>query len=268
MTRECFFGPSLCWRSFSRAPRSIRDVSGTPHGSLRGGLSSQRNSRTLGQTKRDSTHQKDIALPDTGESVSVSELEDRELIKLCRGNGSVKEQAWEEVVRRFRRRVFGIAYKFTGRYEESQDLTQEIFLRVFRSLDKFDANADFGTWLYSVSRNHCIDHYRSGRRERESLVQHEVHLEEMASGRFDPYRAVEVRDKREMLLKALSGLPDKLREAVMLRDIKELTYQEIVEQLELPEGTVKSRINRGRLELGRALVAMRNRSKRANGING
>ncbi len=200
-------------------------------------------------------------MPDNGESVSVRELEDREVIKLCRGNGSVKEQAWEEVVRRFRRRVFGIAYKFTGRYEESQDLTQEIFLRVFRSLDKFDANADFGTWLYSVSRNHCIDHYRSGRRERESLVQHEVHLEELASGRFDPHRAIEVRDKREMLLKALSGLPDKLREAVVLRDIKELTYQEIVEQLELPEGTVKSRINRGRLELGRALIAIRNRSK-------
>ena len=210
-------------------------------------------------------------MPDNGESVSLSELEDREVIKLCRGNGSVKEQAWEEVVRRFRRRVFGIAYKFTGRYEESQDLTQEIFLRVFRSLDKFDANADFGTWLYSVSRNHCIASHRrdslvrhevrSGRRERESLVRHEVHLEELASGRFDPHRAIEVRDKREMLLKALSGLPDKLREAVVLRDIKELTYQEIVEQLELPEGTVKSRINRGRLELGRALVAVRNRSK-------
>ena len=117
-------------------------------------------------------------MPDNGESVSVSELEDRELIKLCRGNGSLKEQAWEEVVRRFRRRVFGIAYKFTGRYEESQDLTQEIFLRVFRSLDKFDANADFGTWLYSVSRNHCIDHYRSGRREREALIDREVNLED------------------------------------------------------------------------------------------
>ena len=85
-----------------------------------------------------------------------------------------KSRPGRKVVGRFRRRVFGIAYKFTGRYEESQDLTQEIFLRVFRSLDKFDANADFGTWLYSVSRNHCIDHYRSGRRERESLVQHEV----------------------------------------------------------------------------------------------
>lgn len=197
-----------------------------------------------------------------------SEIEERELIGMCRGGGLDKELAWEEIVRRFRRRVFGIAYKFTGRYEESQDLTQEIFLRVFKSLDKFDASADFGTWLYSVSRNHCIDHYRSGRRERELLVRHEITLEDFASKRFDPHREIEVQDKRNLLVRALSNLPDKLREAVVLRDIQELTYQEIVDKLELPEGTVKSRINRGRLELGRALTAIKNRSKTSEGSTG
>jgi RNA polymerase sigma-70 factor (ECF subfamily) len=199
--------------------------------------------------------------PDQEPSSAPSALCDRELIDRCLAKSHGTEAAWEEIVRRYRRKVFGIAYKFTGRYEESQDLTQEIFLRVFRSLDKFDRNADFGTWLYSVSRNHCIDHYRSGRREREMLIQHDVPLEEVASGRFDPHRRVEVRDKREMLLAALSGLPRKLREAVVLRDIKGLTYQEIVAQLRLPEGTVKSRINRGRLELGRTLLALRNRAE-------
>ena len=121
---------------------------------------------------------------DEKEQAKFSDLEEREIIELCRGNGDAKELAWEEIVRRFRRRVFGIAYKFTGRYEESQDLTQEIFLRVFKSLDQFDQNANFGTWLYSVSRNHCIDHYRSGRRERELLVRHELSLEDFPSGRF------------------------------------------------------------------------------------
>ena len=77
------------------------------------------------------------------------------------------------------------------------------------------------------------------------------------SPRFDPHRAVEVRDKKELLSKALLHLPDKLRQAVVLRDIKGLSYQEIVEQLDLPEGTVKSRINRGRIELGRALLAVK-----------
>jgi RNA polymerase sigma-70 factor (ECF subfamily) len=191
---------------------------------------------------------------------NVADVPDRELIERCLEKGPDTERAWEEIVRRYRRKVFGIAYKFTGRYEESQDLSQEIFLRIFRSLDKFDRNADFGTWLYSVSRNHCIDHYRSGRREREMVVQHEVQLEDLASGRFDPHQRIEVRDKREMLLEALGRLPKKLREAVVLRDIKGLSYQEIVDYLRLPEGTVKSRINRGRLELGRALVARKGAS--------
>lgn len=195
------------------------------------------------------------------ERISFSDLEDRVLIEHCLEKGDEAEGAWEEIVRRYRRRVFGIAYKFTGRYEESQDLAQEIFLRVFRSLSKFDRTADFGTWLYSVSRNHCIDHYRSGRREREMLSQHEVSLEDIASRRFDPHRRIELRDKKEMLAEALLKLPDKLRQAVVLRDIQGLSYQEIVDALGLPEGTVKSRINRGRLELGRALLAIRNRGE-------
>ncbi len=78
-----------------------------------------------------------------------SQLQDRELIGLCLvcEEKAEKEAAWEEIVRRYRRLVFGVAYKFTGKYEEAEDLTQEIFLRVFRSLDRFDLNAGFGTWL-------------------------------------------------------------------------------------------------------------------------
>jgi RNA polymerase sigma-70 factor (ECF subfamily) len=186
-------------------------------------------------------------LPELGDGVLIG----RCLKKHSRGE---TEAAWEEIVRRYRRKVFGIAYKFTGKYEEAEDLTQEIFLRVFRSLDRFDREADFGTWLYSVSRNHCIDHYRSGRREREALVDREVSLEGMASGRFDPHRSLEASDHKALLSRALQELPAKLREAVVLRDIHGLTYQEIVDRLALPEGTVKSRINRGRLELGRVLL--------------
>jgi RNA polymerase sigma factor (sigma-70 family) len=203
-----------------------------------------------------------VLQPDERGAATLTDLDDRLLIERCLAKGPDTETAWEEIVRRYRRKVFGIAYKFTGRYEESQDLAQEIFLRIFRSLDKFDRSADFGTWLYSVSRNHCIDHYRSGRREREALIQHEYPLEELVSGRFDPHRRIEVRDKREMLLVALASLPKKLREAVILRDIQELTYQEIVERLGLPEGTVKSRINRGRLELGRSLLMLKSRTEK------
>ncbi len=189
---------------------------------------------------------------------SLSELEDGELIARCLSDlgDSETQEAWRIIVSRYRRKVFGIAYKFTGKYEESEDLIQEIFFRVFRSLSRFDRDADFGTWLYSVSRNHCIDHYRSGRREREALSDREVRMEDFASARFDPHRFLEARDNKKMLFRALQTLPNKLREAVLLRDIHGLTYQEIVDRLGLPGGTVKSRINRGRLELGRALVAL------------
>ena len=194
---------------------------------------------------------------DRSTEISVSELTDRALIDRCvaRRSAVEREAAWEEIVRRYRRKLFGIAYKFTGRYEESEDLTQEIFFRVFRSLDRFDRGANFSTWLYSVGRNHCIDHYRSGRREREALVDRAISMEDMASGRFDPHRSLEALDHKKLLSRALEELPVKLREAVVLRDIHGLTYQEIVARLGLPEGTVKSRINRGRLELGRVLLA-------------
>jgi RNA polymerase sigma-70 factor (ECF subfamily) len=80
-------------------------------------------------------------------------------------------------------------------------------------------------------------------------------MEDMASSRFDPHRSLEALDHKQLLSRALEELPVKLREAVVLRDIHGLTYQEIVDRLGLPEGTVKSRINRGRLELGRVLLA-------------
>ena len=187
----------------------------------------------------------------------VGELSDRELIEICleAEPGLETESCWEEVVRRYHRKVFALAYKFTGRYEEAEDLTQEIFFRVFRSLDRFHREADFATWLFSVSRNHCIDHYRSGRREKEALVDREIIFEDLASKSFDPQRSLEARDRKELLVRALAAVPEKLREAVVLRDIHGLTYQEIMVRLGLPEGTVKSRINRGRLLLGRTLVA-------------
>ena len=77
--------------------------------------------------------------------------------------------AWEAVVRQYRRKVFNVAYKFVGRHDEAEDLTQDIFLKIFKSLDTFDRRANFQTWLISVSRNLCIDHYRSVRKERETV---------------------------------------------------------------------------------------------------
>jgi RNA polymerase sigma-70 factor (ECF subfamily) len=154
--------------------------------------------------------------------------------------------------------VFNIAYKFVGRHDQAEDLTQDVFLKLYKSLDTFDRRANFQTWLISVSRNLCIDHYRSVRKERET-INRDVDPSELAPVSADTpadYK-LEQRDRVVLLRQALDALAPTLRTAVMLRDIQELTYQEIADRLKLPEGTVKSRINRGRTELARQIQKLR-----------
>lgn len=162
--------------------------------------------------------------------------------------------AWELLVARFRRRVFHIAYKFTGKHDQAEDLTQEIFLKLLRSLDKFNRDADFSTWLGSVARNYCIDHYRASKREKEVVVEDLVAFDLAPSSFGNPHKTLEDQDRRGLLRRGLLELPAKLRQAVVLRDLQGLSYQEMAAELQLPEGTVKSRINRGREELMRLLL--------------
>jgi RNA polymerase sigma-70 factor (ECF subfamily) len=176
---------------------------------------------------------------------------DAALIERCLNQDNA---AWDEIMARYRRRVFHIAYKFTGKHDQAEDLTQEIFLKLFKSLDKFNRDADFGTWLTSVARNYCIDHYRASKREREVLVDDLVAFDLAPASSGNPHRALEDRDRRTFLRRGLDALPAKLREAVVLRDLQGLSYNEMAGRLRLPEGTVKSRINRGREELARLLL--------------
>jgi RNA polymerase sigma-70 factor (ECF subfamily) len=168
------------------------------------------------------------------------------------------QDAWAQIVRQHWRKVFNIAYKFTGKHDEAEDLTQDVFLKIFKSLKTFDQRANFQTWLVSVSRNLCIDHYRSVRKERET-IDRGVDPGELtpAAPTISPIAALEQADRVTLLKKALAHLPLTLRSAVLLRDIQELSYQEIADRLHLPEGTVKSRINRGRMELARQIRRLR-----------
>ena len=154
--------------------------------------------------------------------------------------------------------MFNIAYKFVGRHDLAEDLTQDVFLKLFKSLDTFDRRANFQTWLISVARNLCIDHYRSVRKERET-VNRDVDPGDLApvSSEKSAYSLLEDRDRVTLLRQALEKLPPTLKTAVLLRDIQELTYQEIADRLRVPEGTVKSRINRGRTELARQIQKLR-----------
>jgi RNA polymerase sigma-70 factor (ECF subfamily) len=168
------------------------------------------------------------------------------------------QAAWEQIVRLYWRKVFNVAYKFVGRHDMAEDLTQEVFLKLYKSLNTFDRRANFQTWLISVSRNLCIDHYRSVRKERETISRDVDASVLMPISTDTPAdKRIEQRDRVVLLRRALEKLAPTLRSAVMLRDIHELTYQEIADRLHLPEGTVKSRINRGRTELARQIQKLR-----------
>src|SRR5678816_2161642 len=147
------------------------------------------------------------------------------LIQRCLGGD---QNAWELIVHQYWRKVFNIAYKFVGKHDEAEDLTQDIFIKIFKSLSTFDRRANFQTWLISVSRNLCIDHYRSVRKERET-IDRQVDPNELtpAAAEPGPIAALEQRDRVTLLRDALTSLPESLRTAVLMRDIQELSYQDI-----------------------------------------
>src|SRR5947209_3773103 len=168
------------------------------------------------------------------------------------------QAAWDLIVKQYWRKVFNVAYKFVGKHDQAEDLAQDIFLKIFKSLDTFDRRANFQTWLISVSRNLCIDHYRSVRKERQTINRDVDAIElSVISHDQNQVEALEQRDRAALLRQALAALPATLRTAVLMRDLQERSYQEIADALGLPEGTVKSRINRGRAELARQIRKLR-----------
>jgi RNA polymerase sigma-70 factor (ECF subfamily) len=192
-----------------------------------------------------------------GAANSLAVNEGAELVRRCRaGDGA----AWEEIVSTYTRRIYNLAYRFTSRADTAEDLTQEVFIRVYRSLDQYDPKqGDLQNWLMRLARNLIIDDYR--RRQRapqdsyaDDLEDHTFHLHSTGGS---VQRDIERRELGKQVQGGIDKLSPDLRTCVILRDIEELSYQEIVDLLKIPEGTVKSRINRGRIELAKILKRMR-----------
>jgi RNA polymerase sigma-70 factor (ECF subfamily) len=179
---------------------------------------------------------------------------DDELIALCRRRDA---GAWEELIRRYQPAMLRLAFQFTGDEEEARDLAQEIFVRLYRTLDRYDPQRSFRVWIYSLARNLCIDHYRRRRRDRNAV---RSPGEEIASPGEAPDQRLLRRERRESLLRALDTLGSASREAIVMKDLQDLTVQEIASILGIPAGTVKSRVWRARCELERALLRARPRS--------
>lgn len=172
-------------------------------------------------------------------------------------------EAWEEIVRSHSRRIYNICYRFTGSADKADDLAQEVFIKMYRTLASFDADKGaFTTWITTMTRNLLVDHFRKSKQDRatDSLDAGLGEEEDSAtlSDRIPDTAPsaddrVQRRETQEMVQKAIQKLSPELREAVILRDLQDMDYKEIAQALKVPEGTVKSRINRGRMELAKLL---------------
>jgi RNA polymerase sigma-70 factor (ECF subfamily) len=185
---------------------------------------------------------------------NLSDSLDQPLVSRCLGGD---ESAWEELVRQHTRQVYALCFRFTNSAQQAQDLTQEVFLRVFKTIHSFrSAEGSFHTWLARVTRNLLIDNYRRNRQERvtDSIEEQLPMLEQTGCGSAPrPDQVLAGRETSAILQATLQKLSPDLREAVILRDLQEMEYREMAQILGIPEGTVKSRINRGRAELARLL---------------
>jgi RNA polymerase sigma-70 factor (ECF subfamily) len=169
------------------------------------------------------------------------------------------DAAWETVVNSYAKRIYNLTYRYTCRRDEAEDLTQEIFIRVYQNLQSFRADSgSFQNWIMRVGRNLIIDHYRRTRRFQQAAGTEEMETMNLKDDKVpNPLRSVEQSEASQFLREGLQAISPELKEAIILRDLEGMTYQEIAELLGIPEGTVKSRINRARLELAKLLTKRR-----------
>ena len=182
------------------------------------------------------------------------------LVRRCVSGDAV---AWQEIVQQYHRRIYNICYRFSGSADDASDLAQEVFIKMYRTLATFDmTRASFMTWVTTVTRNLLVDHFRKGKYDRltDSLdaapPSQEDGLtlaEQLADRGASPEAHIRSQETQRLVHEGLKRLSPELREAVILRDLQDMDYKEIAKVLNVPEGTVKSRINRGRTELARIL---------------
>lgn len=173
------------------------------------------------------------------------------------------EQAFEALVTAYERKVYNYALRSTGNEQDAMDITQEVFLRVFRSLSGFKEESSFSTWLYRITFNICIDFSRKNAKRNENSLSLDGEIAdgkelELPDERHAPEAAYDRKELREEIAGAILRLSEQHREVLVMREISGLSYAEIAEVLELEEGTVKSRIARARENLRKIIVATGN----------
>ena len=179
-------------------------------------------------------------------SRDLASIADRDLVATA---VSGLEGSFEELVRRYQRPISAYVYRMVGNYESALDLTQEIFIKVYNSLERYRAEFKFSTWIYKIAHNAAVDHLRRTATREQSLVvgpegdQFDLPIE---STRLSPEQETERRERRVEIETVVRALPSNYRELIILRHSQDLSYEEIVDVTGLPLGTVKNRLFRAR----------------------
>jgi len=174
---------------------------------------------------------------------------------LARRAAAGRVDAWEELLALYSERIYNLALHFAGAAEDAEDLTQEIFLRLYQNLRLYRGDVPLAAWALRLSRNLCIDHYRRARRERRAAAISEEVLTLMPAGGDDPQAEAQRRQQLRTVYRELEAMSEDLAEVVLLRDLQGWSLEETAAWLEVPVGTVKSRLHRGRIELAGRVAA-------------
>jgi RNA polymerase sigma-70 factor (ECF subfamily) len=172
------------------------------------------------------------------------------IVERCRTGD---ERAWEELVDATADDIFRMAVSFTRHRPEAEDLTQEVFLKLWQNLHRYTTDSSFRAWAFRVARNLFVDAYRRSRDQRKATWVDPEFLELLPGGE-DPHTRAVRRQRLELARSALERLPEELAQLILLRDFADWSYEELAEELELPLGTIKSRLNRARGELAAAVT--------------
>ncbi|MGE5278979.1 MAG: RNA polymerase sigma factor [Acidobacteriota bacterium] len=174
--------------------------------------------------------------------------DEKDLVERCR-NGD--DEAWRQMVDHLGQRVYSVAYHFSLKREDAEELSQEIFLKIFENLHRFDGSYPLVAWVVSIARNLCIDRYRRKKRERSFRFVSDEAVAPLLTSGDDPAAEAIRKERTKLLFWALGEIPEDLAEILVLRDLEGLAYEEIGKALDLPDGTVKSRLFRARAEVAR-----------------
>jgi RNA polymerase sigma-70 factor (ECF subfamily) len=183
--------------------------------------------------------------------------EETALVERCRRG---EDEAWRELVDRFGQKIYSVAYHFTLKREDAEELAQEIFLKIFENLHRYDGGFPLVAWIVSLSRNLCIDRYRRRKREKSFRFVTDDAVAPLLTSHDDPAAETLQKERVRILFSALAEIPEDLAEILVLRDLDGMAYEEIGKALALPDGTVKSRLFRARAEVARRIRERRESS--------